>query len=265
MTDDFTSGESGTLGRRTSLVGIGRDLVADAVTAPRRVALERAAASAPPQRVLAISVARVERAGSAVVAAYELERSQIHDVDVRLAAPHPGAGKWQNLNPLLAANPPENYDWLIVFDDDVVLPRRFLDPFLFLCLRFDLTLAQPAHKFFSHAAWRVTRRRTSSVARRTGFVEMGPVTAIASRAFDALLPFPDVHMGWGLDAHWAAVAAQHDWAIGVVDATPVRHTRPVGASYDRARALEEARAFLAERPYVRAGDAQRTLETFARW
>src|SRR5689334_9214363 len=146
MADDFTSGVSGTLGRRTSLLGIARDALTDSLTWPRRIALERAALGATPQRVLAVSVARVERAGTAVTAAYELERTQVHTVDVRLAAPHTGAGKWQNINALLAGNPLAGYDWLIVFDDDVVLPRHFLDPFLFLCQRFDLALAQPAHK-----------------------------------------------------------------------------------------------------------------------
>ncbi len=266
MTADFTSGESGTLGRRTSVLGAVRDLLTDAATAPRRLALARAAVDGEAQRVLAVSIARPERAGSAAAAAYELERTRVHAVDVRLAAPRPGAGKWENLNTLLATSPVAGYDWLLVFDDDVNLPRGFLDTFLFLCARFDLTLAQPAHRHWSHAAWRVTRRRAGSVARRTRFVEIGPVTAIHARAFDTLLPFPDgLRMGWGLDAHWAAVAAEHGWRVGVVDATPVRHTRPVAGGYDQAAALAEARAFLADRPYVRREQAQETLETHRRW
>ena len=40
-----------------------------------------------------------------------------------------------------------------MIDDDVELPRGFLDRFLFLCERFSLTLAQPAHRLHSHAAW----------------------------------------------------------------------------------------------------------------
>jgi len=265
MDPDFASGESGTLGRRTSVLGLLRDLATDVATAPRRPALSRAAAGILGRRVLAVSVARPERAGAAAAAGYELERSAVHDVHVRLAAPRPGAGKWENLNGLLAANPPAGYDWLVIFDDDVVLPRRFTDTFLFLCERFELTLAQPAHRFFSHAAWRVPRRRRRSVVRRTRFVEIGPVTAVHARAFAALLPFPDLRMGWGLDAHWGAVAAERGWALGVVDAAPVRHTRPVAGGYDREAALAEARAFLADRPYVRRADAQRTVEAFARW
>ncbi len=248
------------------MLGAVRDLATDAVTGPRRIALARAAGAAVAQRVLAISVARPERAGSAAAAAYELERTRVHSVDIRLAAPRPGAGKWENLDTLLTANPVAGYDWLLAFDDDVILPHGFLDTFLFLCARFDFTLAQPAHKHWSHAAWRVTRRQLRSVARRTRFVEIGPVTAVHARAFDALLPFPaGLRMGWGLDAHWGAVAAERGWRVGVVDATPIRHTRPVAGGYDQSAAQAEAHAFLADRPYLRREEAEQTLETHRRW
>jgi hypothetical protein len=59
-------------------------------------------------------------------------------------------------------------------------------------------------------------------------------------------------MGWGLDAHWGALAREHGWRLGIVDATPVGHTqRPAGDAYAREAAVAEARAFLADRPYVR--------------
>ena len=57
-------------------------------------------------------------------------------------------------------------------------------------------------------------------------------------------------MGWGLDAHWSAVAREHGWPIGVVDATPILHTRPSAGAYGHDEAIAEARAFLAQRPYV---------------
>ena len=62
--------------------------------------------------------------------------------------------------------------------DDVVLPRGFLDAFIFLAERFDLALAQPAHRWRSHAAWGVTRRRPGMAVRETRFVEIGPVCAL---------------------------------------------------------------------------------------
>ena len=54
---------------------------------------------------------------------------------------------------------PRRYDWLLVIDDDVALPRGFLDAFLCAAERAGLKLAQPAHRLHSHAAWPVTRRR----------------------------------------------------------------------------------------------------------
>ncbi len=112
----------------------------------------------------------------------------------------------------------------------------------------------------------MTRRRGGAVARETRFVEIGPVTAFARRTFSTLLPFPRLRMGWGLDLHWAALAAEHGWRCGVIDAVAIAHRQaPAGAAYSRESALSEAREFLRERPYLRAADAQLTLATHRRW
>jgi hypothetical protein len=180
---------------------------------------------------------------------------------VTLAACPPGArGKFENLGALLEAHPPGGYDWLVVLDDDVELPRGFLARFLGLAERFDLRLAQPAHRRCSHAAWRLTRRRAGSLVRETRFVEIGPVTALHRDTFAALLPFPALRMGWGLDAHWAAVAAEHGWRVGIVDAAPIGHrARPAADAYAREQAIAEARDFLADHPYLPAAQSQQTL------
>jgi hypothetical protein len=200
-------------------------------------------------------VARLERG---------LRRSR-HDVELALAPGAPGAGKWANLNAALAGRELGGVDWLLLVDDDIALPRGFLDGFLFLAERFGFQLAQPAHAHASHAAWAVTRRRPGSVARRTRFVEIGPVTAIHRSAFADLLPFPDLAMGWGLDAHWGALAAERGWSVGIVDATPIRHRRPVATSYPRDAAVAEAEAFLDGRAYLTRAEAAETLEAHARW
>jgi hypothetical protein len=219
--------------------------------------MRRAARREPPRRrVLAVGI---ERPGSLMPAARaELLRSR-HDVDV-VTTPPGARGKFENLNALLAAHPLAGYDWLLVVDDDVALPRGFLDGFLWAAERAGFRLAQPAHRLHSHAAWAVTRRRPGATARETTFVEIGPVTAFHRDTFDVLLPFPDgLRMGWGLDVHWAAVAREHGWPIGVVDATPIGHTQaPAGSAYARDAAVAEARAFLEGRPYVRR-DEVRTL------
>ena len=181
-----------------------------------------------------------------------------HDVEIHTASA--GAdGKFENLNALLAAHDTAPFDWLIVVDDDVALPAGFLDRFIHAAESVDLKLAQPAHRLHSHAAWDVTRRRPGSTVRETSFVEIGPVTAFHRDTFSALLPFPALRMGWGLDAHWSALARERGWRIGIVDATPIGHTlRPAADSYPREAATAEARAFLAGRPYVRR-DEVRTL------
>jgi GT2 family glycosyltransferase len=259
---DFLSGQSGTLSRRGLLEGRARDLVADARTLPRRRAVRRAAALTPPRRrVLVAGVIRPELDGAVTAIADELSRSR-HDVALHLRRSAPGLGKWANLRATLAEHPPDGADWLIVADDDVVLPAGFLDAFLCVTERFGFALAQPAHAFASHAAWPVTRRRPGALARRTRFVEIGPVTAIQARAFPVLLPFPELTMGWGLDAHWSAAAAEAGLALGIVDITPIRHLRPVAATYPRAAAEEEARRFLANRPYVTRTQAAETLATY---
>jgi hypothetical protein len=92
--------------------------------------------------------------------------------------------------------------------------------------------------------------------RESRFAEIGPVTAFAAASFEALLPFPALRMGWGLDSHWSAVARANGWPVGVVDATPILHTTPVGGGYARADAVAEATTFLADRPYVTRDEAR---------
>jgi len=112
----------------------------------------------------------------------------------------------------------------------------------------------------------VYRRRRGALVRETAWVEIGPVVALRADTWARLLPFPSTRMGWGLDAHWAALARDHGWRVGIVDATPIRHLlRPIATGYAAQSAVEEARAFLAERPYLSAQESQRTLATHASW
>ena len=257
-TPDYAAGRSGTLSRTTATTGALRDAVAGARGLGPRIGLRRAARSAPRRRVLVLGIARPEHAREVTGLRRALGRSR-HDVELHLEPPRPGAGKWANLNALLADHPAEGFDWLLLVDDDVRLPHGFLDAFLLCAERFGLRLAQPAHAFASHAAWDVTRRRPGLLARTGRFVEIGPVTALHRDTFGTLLPFPDLRMGWGLDARWSAVAAEHGWPIGIVDATPVRHLRPVAGAYPRDEAMAEAEAFLDGRAYVTREQAGETI------
>jgi GT2 family glycosyltransferase len=265
--EDFLSGTSGTVGGLDVWRRRLHDHASNAreLASGRRLRLRLAARRDPPRRsVLVLGVQRAEHHDLSHRIRAELLSSR-HDVAIYTRPPR-GRGKFENLNGLLAEHPADDRDWLLVVDDDVELPRGFLDRFLFLCERFSLQLAQPAHCLDSHAAWPLTRRQPGSVVRETRFVEIGPVTAFARVTFPVLLPFPELRMGWGLDAHWAALAAEHGWRCGVVDALPIHHrAAPAADAYSRELAIAEARAFLAKRPYLSASEAQQTLTTHRRW
>jgi hypothetical protein len=265
--DDFLSGASGTVGGRDAVRRELLDRLADVRTTAtgRGARLAHAARVAPPTRsVLVLGVERPAHRALAAAAQAELRRSR-HAVQLHTCPPGE-LGRFENLNALLAQHPADEHDWLLVIDDDVRLAHGFLDRLLFLAERFRLDLAQPAHRLRSHAAWDVTRRRPGSLLRETRFVEIGPVTLFARSTFSTLLPFPALRMGWGLDLHWAALARERGWRLGVVDAVAVAHAAaPAASAYPREQAIAEARTFLGEHPYLSATEAQATLMTHRRW
>lgn len=243
----------------------------DRATGVRRRA-DALARTTPARRVLVAAVYRPE--SLLALGSLRSERHELRCVLGATSAADPAlaeetvaegltGGKFGNLNRVLADA--GEFDWLIVVDDDVRLPAGFLDRFVAVCERFSLDLAQPAQTQRSHSAWRVTRRRPGSLVRETRFVEIGPVTAFGARAAAELLPFPELRFGWGLDLHWAALAAERGWRLGVVDATPVRHeSARVGSAYPVADAQAEAAEFLASRPYLPAARAGDVLATHRR-
>ena len=153
-------------------------------------------------------------------------------------------GKFDNINLAIAAHDLSQFDWVLILDDDIVLPANFLDLFIYFCHRERLQLAMPAHRFLSHKIFTATERHWASVARLTSFVEIGPLTLLHSSLFAALIPFPSLRFAWGLDVLWSQEAKRLGWRLGVVDAVPIRHLRPVGQSYSGGLAMEEGRRFL---------------------
>jgi hypothetical protein len=275
--ESFLSGETGHVAgvRRRVLRSLGDaalDLRARLSGAEQQ--LSELAEEAPDREVVVLSVYRPDTV-CLLGALEELRRSRhrlklllgstgepLPDLAANTVASALDAGKFQNLNTLWTIGVSGPFDWLFVVDDDVTLPPHFLDRFIAICEHFDLAMAQPAQTLMSHAAWRVTRRRGGSYVRESRFVEIGPVTAFRSDAAIELVPFPDLRYGWGLDLHWAALAAERGWRLGIVDALPVRHEQlPVANSYSHEDAIEEARRFLTGRPFVRSAEAQETIAT----
>jgi hypothetical protein len=149
--------------------------------------------------------------------------------------------KFSIVNRLLAAEDLSTYDYVIVTDDDIELPKGFLDLFIGLQATLGFALAQPARSLQSNADHAVTVERHSCIARQTRFVEIGPLFSVASSAFDLLLPFDEAfYMGWGLDHVWPVLLQRAHMTLGVIDMVPVHHRmRPVASTYsgDTARGL----------------------------
>src|ERR1700693_6041129 len=155
-----------------------------------------------------------------------------------------GRPKFDNLNDLLKIHFTPATDWLVITDDDIAVPERFLDDFIFLLEKFKFKIGQPAHKLCSHTCYLVTRRHWGTLARETNFVEIGPLVALHRDTFSALLPFPQVGMGWGLDYHWGLLAREKGWGIGIIDGLPIQQLRPMGGGYGANAALLNAKRFL---------------------
>ena len=260
----FLSGEHGEVGGRRGALRRAADGALDRWLAASGVlrAIDAAAERTPPRDVLVSSVFRPP-AGALTKAlpALESKRHRVRRALGSTADLH--GGKFENLNTLIGTE--VDADWLVVVDDDVVLPERFLDRMIALCEAFGFALAQPAQSLASHAAWHVTRRRPRSLLRETRFVEIGPVTVFRREAADELLPFPPLRYGWGLDLAWAATALERGWRLGIADALAVRHeSATVGSAYSPDAAIEEAREFLSTRPYLSSAAAQQTLATHRR-
>lgn len=142
------------------------------------------------------------------------------------------------------------YDYIVITDDDIRLPKDFVDQFLMRQEQCDFSLAQPARTPNSIISHQITRQHKQLLARQTHFVEIGPVVSIRKDAQQLILPLDEASpMGWGLDYVWPALIKEANKKMGIIDCVPIAHTlRPVGKSYNSNLAELEMNDFLATKP-----------------
>lgn len=261
---DFFASTFGTLSRfswRNRHLGAVTDALFDARLGlnPERRALRRAAAQGPVRRVL---IAMIEVPGREADAARVLRGLAQSRHEVAFATIRMGdRGKFDNVNAALAGRDLDRYDWLIVADDDITTPDGLLDMSLHLAARGGLKIFQSAHRFRSYTTFKLTHRQWNRLARVTHFVESGPLTGFHRDMVAKLLPFPSMRWGWGLDVYWSEIARSEGWNIGIIDAVPIRHLRPIANAYGFFTAMDEARAFLQRQGIDRAKeDILRTVQ-----
>jgi hypothetical protein len=172
--------------------------------------------------------------------------------------------KFTLLNRLLGQRSYADYAFVLVCDDDVLLPSGFLDDYLRFVTRHDLALCQPARTHDSFVDHPFVGRLEGLSARRTQFVEIGPLFSIHRSAFSALLPFDEASpMGWGYDLAWPCTIALAGLRMGIVDATPIEHSfRQTLTHYNRDLVQRQMDAYLVGRAHLTRDEAFVILESF---
>lgn len=154
--------------------------------------------------------------------------------DVQVGEVIPGP-KWTGLRQLL--NEWEGwraYERIWLPDDDIYASQDTINRMFETAGALSFDLCAPALQESSCYAHYSAMRNRRCVARRTGFVEI-MVPCFSAKALARLLPTLDLSStgwGWGLDSLWPKRLEYQ--RMGIIDATPVLHTRPVGNFRDAA-------------------------------
>lgn len=240
--------------------------------ARRRIVLRTADAA---RHVLVCSVYRETNAGRVaallaepIARGWDLRLWALDRVDPRLEQWTVGVGpgaKFPLLDRMLAGQELEAYDWVVVTDDDLRFPRGSVVDLLAVAEAAGLDFVQPAHTELSHADHAISVRRSLAVARRTTFVEIGPLFAIRRPWVSRVVPFPPDHaMGWGLELEWFDLEREGA-RLGIVDSVPIRHLGRVGEGYAKWEEEVQLRARLRERGLRSFQDIQRTVAVWRLW
>src|SRR5207244_4060554 len=132
--------------------------------------------------------------------------------------------KFEILNELLEGQKFSDFDYMLVCDDDIVLPYGFIDRFISLQSALGFSVAQPAltpDSFINHP---IVEQQRGVVARETTFVEIGPVVSFHRSIFPLIFPFDMTSpMGWGYEQVWTSRLAKQGKTMGIIDAVAVDH------------------------------------------
>jgi hypothetical protein len=173
--------------------------------------------------------------------------------------------KFQLLNKILSGEELDQYTYIVISDDDITLPNNFLDRFLFLQEKYNFSLAQPARTHNSYIDHPFVEQFDGLKARRTRFVEIGPVFSIRKDVFPLLLPFDEnSSMGWGYDFVWPCLVEDGELRMGIIDAIPVEHSiRKPMQNYNYEDVNKVMKDYLSKTRHLDKNEAFRVLESYA--
>ena len=114
---------------------------------------------------------------------------------------HFKGSKWEGLYDLFHNHPElwADYDYIWLPDDDLDSTVENINLFFELMQKYQFDLCQPALTNNSYYSYK-----------------------------DLLQTFNENKSGWGLDFYWPILFKEENIKVGVIDSTPIHHTRPVG-------------------------------------
>ena len=122
----------------------------------------------------------------------------------------------------------ESYDYIWLPDDDLDTSSSNLNNFFSLVNQYKFDLSQPALTKNSYYSFPFLLQVSNFTYRKTNYVEvMAP--CFSQEAFQKCWgTFSENKSGWGMDVLWESLLNKAN--IGIIDQTPIHHTRPVGSA-----------------------------------
>jgi len=149
--------------------------------------------------------------------------------------------KWNGIDDFCQKNTyiHDKYEYIWFPDDDLLTQCDNINNFFDITKKLDFSISQPSLTSYSHYSWEITRQLIGCIARQTDFVEIMAPCFQAKNLSVFSKYFGENSSGWGYEWLWKKLAIDNDiFKFGIIDATPVYHTRPVGSaghggSFDR--------------------------------
>lgn len=165
------------------------------------------------------------------------------------------------INKALCSRNADEYDYIVICDDDILLPFKFLDKYLMAAEHFDFSISQPARTKNSYRSHDIVYECREYIARETRFVEIGPMVFFRKDIFNKVFPleaFPS--MGWGHDYVWPVKVRQINKKMGIIDILPVDHSlRKPSATYSATTAYQEMKEYLSNNDHISPADAEKVV------
>jgi len=169
------------------------------------------------------------------------------------------------LNSLLIGERLAAFDYVIIVDDDIRLPPKFIDSYLTINTMLGFSLSQPARTWNSYISHAITRRNRGLYGRQTNFVEVGPLVCVSKIIFGEIFPLDEesAPMGFGLDLVWPVLVQEKKLSMGIIDCVPVDHSlRRPASTYEVTSEMEKMALFLSTRRHVSADAVKQVIRKF---